>query len=201
MAGAAPAKCGVPIQTHATVDSTLLATTVTVTRAAGGAPTTSVNKRVRGGATLQLAAPASTTTVLVGGGTRQVATASYAQLTFDLGWLGPSTRLAGASLWVYVAKGSPGAAAPTVAALDGDTLGANGLPAPTARLGQASLPAGSAGTWVELRLDPAQVAAKLAGAGSKLSLALTLDAGAPGGFVLAASASKGAPLLLLTPAC
>jgi hypothetical protein len=191
----------VPIQTHASADSTLFATKVTVTPANGKAPTTTVNSNARAGAALQLAAPSVTYKPRAGGGTRQVATATYGRLQFNLGWLAPSTRLAGASLWVYLAKGSPGSRTATLAALDGDSLGADGLPAPAGRLGQAVLTAASTGTWVQLPLDPVKVAAKLATAGKKLNLAVTLDAGAPGSFVVAASASKGAPLLLLTPAC
>ncbi len=190
-----------PIQTHAAADSTLFATKVTIIRTAGGTPTVTVKPTAKSSAALQLAAPTSVTTPRVGGGSRQVETASYARLTFDLGWLAPGTDLGAASLWVYVAKGSPGSGTATLAALDGDSLGADSLPSPAARLGQTALTAASTGTWVQLPLDPAKVAAKLATAGKKLNLALTLDAGSPGGFVLAASASKGAPLLLLTPAC
>lgn len=190
-----------PIQTHAAADSTLFATKVTIIRTAGGTPTVTVKPNAKSSAALQLAAPTSVTTPRVGGGSRQVATASYARLSFDLGWLAPGTDLGAASLWVYVAKGSPGSGTATLAALDGDSLGADGLPSPAARLGQTALTAASTGTWVQLALAPAKVAAKLATASKKINLALTLDAGSPGGFVLAASASKGAPLLLLTPAC
>lgn len=200
-AGPTPAKCGVPIQTHATADSTLLATKLTVTRKSGGTPTTTVQTKPKTGMALNLAAPASRTTVGLNGATRQVATASYARLSFGLGWLSPTTRLAGASLWVHVAKGSPGSGTATLAALDGDSLGADGLPSPASRLGQVVLTAASTGTWVQLPLDAQKVAQKLGAAGKTLNLALSLDAGAPGGLVLAASASKGAPLLLLTPAC
>lgn len=200
-AGATPAKCSVPIQTHATADSTLRATKVTITPVNGKAPTTTVKSNSRTGVALQLAAPSSIVTTRLAGGSRQVATATYARLSFDLSWLSASTRLARASLWVHLVKGSPGSGTATLAALDGGSLGADGLPSPAGRLGQAVLTAASTGTWVQLPLDADAVAAKLATAGKKLNLALTLDAGAPGGFVLAASTSKGAPLLLLTRAC
>lgn len=191
-----PAACGVPVQTHATADSVLSTTITTVVQRAGALPRVTVTSKSASGATLQLKPPATTTTALTAGGTRTVATASFARLSYRLSWLAPATPLSAASVWLYVRSGPAGA---TLVALDGDVLDpATGLPSAAARIGQGTMPA--AGAWVEVQLDAAKVAAKLA-AGKPLNLALTLEAGATFPNILAASASKGPPPLLLTPAC
>lgn len=192
----APAACGVPIQTHAAADSTLYTTVSTVVKTPGALPTVKVSPNVRANpGAMELRRPATTTTPLTGGGTRTVSTASYARLSYPLSWLAPGTPLAAASVYLYVRSGTGMA---QVVALDADVPApVTGLPSPDAVLGGGII--SGAGTWLEVKLDAAKVAAKLA-AGTPLNLALTIESDA-GPFMLAGSSSKGPPPLLLTPAC
>lgn len=191
-----PAACGVPIQTHAATDSTLYTTVSTTIKTPGALPTIKISPNVRANTgMMELRRPTTTSTPTIGGGTRTVSTASYARLSYPLAWLAPGTPLAAASVYLYVRSGTGMA---QVVALDADVPAPmTGLPSRDAELGSGII--NGAGTWLEVKLDAAKVAQKLA-AGKPLNLALTIESDA-GPFRLAASASKGPPPLLLTPAC
>lgn len=196
----APAACGVPLQTHATADSTLYASTTTVVRGTS-APRVKSAATPRVGTALELRPQATTVTPLVSttGGTRTVTATSYARLTFDLAWLPTTTQLSAASVWVYVARGPTTAAGVAVTAYDATAVDAYGAPLPGSAIGGGVLPAAPE-SWAEIKLDVSKLATA-GGLAREVRVALALDGAAPGAYTLLASSSKGAPLLLVTPAC